>query len=63
MKRILITIFLLLMSIQLNAQWTSVFELTYSNINGIKFGNQNTGYAVGQKASPQNPYQYLFYKV
>jgi photosystem II stability/assembly factor-like uncharacterized protein len=50
------------MSIQLNAQWVSVFELTYSNINGIKFGNQNTGYVVGQKASPQNPYQYLLYK-
>lgn len=52
MKKNIILIFLIVISIPLKAQWVSIFEQQYTAINELQFANVNTGYAVGQDDPP-----------
>ena len=52
MKKNIFLIFLIAVSFPLNAQWVSIFEQRYTDINELQFANVNTGYAVGQDDSP-----------
>ena len=60
MKTNIFLIFLIAVSTTLKAQWVSIYEQQYADINDLQFANVNT---VGQDDSSGHSGQYLLIKM